>query len=127
MFHLSRYEKLTCLTPHIPENAISENEDTTIARVCFAETIEGCLSSLQHPGIYFVYVPAEYIFENDKHYPSIYEVKDAEINKEIWVTRPVSVKCIGIINAQNYDWTKEHETDRGKVVQFHYPYHWIMK
>ena len=57
IYHLSMVEGLKQLIPKIPECAIEKYEDKQIKRICFSDSIDGCLSSLQQPGLYYVYIP----------------------------------------------------------------------
>ena len=63
--------------------------------------------------------------ETDIHYPTVDEVRDAKINHEVWVMREIKVQCVGVIQTENWDWTKRHNSGRGRVTFFHYPYEWI--
>lgn len=126
LYHLSQDANLSVLTPRVPECAVPAYEDVTTKRVCFSDFIEGCLSALQSlPGVYHVYVPAEDLKEEDIHYPDAYEVRDSKCTHEIWVMKEVKVKRIGSIVTENYDWSKQHNSGRGRVTFFHYPYKWI--
>lgn len=126
LYHLSVDDNLTLLTPRIPECAVSIYEDTSIKRVCFSDYIEGCLSALQDlPRKYYVYVPEEEIQESDIYYPTVDEVRDVKYTHEVWILKEVRVKHIGIIQSFDYDWSKAHNTGRGRIHFFHYPYKWI--
>lgn len=103
-------------------------EDTVTKRVCFSDWIEGCLSSLQDiPRKYFVYVPDENINKNFIYYPSVKDVRDAKYTHEVWILNKIKVKCIGIIQSFDCDWSKRHNTGNGRTTFFHYPYKWIEK
>lgn len=129
LYHLSIYKDLKELTPNIPKCAISMYEDTTIRRICFSDWIEGCLSALQDiPKQYFVYVPLTYENINKKiYYPSVKEVRDSKYTHEVWILDKIKVKCIGIIQSFDCDWSKRHNTGNGRTTFFHYPYKWIEK
>lgn len=125
LYHLSKDDNLTKLTPQIPECAVGIHEDTNTKRVCFSDSIEGCLSALQEiPKQYYVYIPAE---EIDFYTPTVDEVRDAKFTHEVWILQEVKVKCIGVIQSKEYDSAKMHNTGRGRTVFFHYPYEWIEK
>ena len=64
LYHLSQVNNLELLTPKVPECAIPMYEDTKTKRVCFSDSIDGCLSALQSPGKYYVYIPKENIQED---------------------------------------------------------------
>lgn len=128
LYHLSLDETLTTLTPRIPECAVSIYEDTTTKRICFSDFIEGCLSALQDmPRKYCVYVPQDDISNDDIYYPTVKEVRDAKYTHEVWVLKEVKVKCIGVIESMDYDWSKQYNTGRGRTTFFHYPYRWVEK
>lgn len=126
LYHLSLKENLTKLTPKIPECAISMYENTTIKRVCFSDYIEGCLSALQDkPRKYYVYIPKNEISKENIYYPTVDDVRDAKYTHEVWILEEIEVKCIGIIQSFNYDWTKRYNTGKGRTTFFHYPYKWV--
>lgn len=126
LYHLSTTGNLEVLIPKVPECAVETLEDVKTPRICFSDFIEGCLSALQDlPGKYFVYIPDQDIPDSDIHYPTVDEVRDAKINHEVWVMKETRVKCIGIIQTENYDWSKRHNSGRGRVTFFHYPFTWI--
>ena len=128
LYHLSDNNNLTVLTPKVPECAVASYEDVKTKRICFSDIIEGCLSALQDiPKKYYVYVPAEQITEKDIYYPTVNDVRDAKYTHEVWILHEIKVKCIGIIQSETCDWTERHNTGRGRVTFFHYPYKWIEK
>ena len=55
LYHLSSDTNLKLLTPKIPNGAVPEYEEMTTPRVCFSDTIEGCLSAVQIGAIRRVY------------------------------------------------------------------------
>lgn len=122
-YHLSTKPNLTVLTPRIPECAVSIYEDTGTKRVCFSDFIGGCLSALQDlPRKYYVYVPVDNV---EMYKPSVDEVRDAEFTHEFWCLKSITVKCIGIIESFDYTKVEQHNSGRGRVAFFHYPYKWI--
>lgn len=125
LYHLSKDSKLETLTPKIPECAISMYEDIETKRVCFSDSIDGCLSALQTPGKYYVYVPIENIQEESLYYPTVDDVRDAKYTHEVWVLSEVKVKCIGAIKSPNIYTTESHNSGRGRVTVFHYQYEWL--
>lgn len=125
-YHLSTKKNLKYLTPRIPECAVSLYEDVATKRVCFSDSIEGCLSAIQQgPAKYYVYIVAEDPDNFDIHYPTVDEVRDAKFTHEVWILTKVKVKCVGVITCDNWDWKKQHNSGRGRITYFHYPYHWI--
>lgn len=128
LYHLSIDKNLKKLTPRVPECVVSMYEDTVTKRVCFSDWIAGCLSSLQDiPRKYFVYVPDEELDSNELYYPCVKDVRDSKYTHEVWVLKEVKVKCIGIIQSFDCDWTKRHNTGNGRTTLFHYPYKWLEK
>lgn len=128
-YHLSTNPELTELTPRVPECAVGINEDITTARICFAPTIEGCLSALQTlDGYFYVYC----ITDEDKtieiYHPASEEVCDQKITGEVWVLKPVKVTCIGKIHSTDLHEAKEVFVKRyGKYESCHfhkYDWHW---
>lgn len=116
------------LTPKVPECAVSIYEDVVTKRVCFSDFIEGCLSALQDlPRKYYVYVPQDEIEGNSIYYPTVNDVRDAKYTHEVWILNEIKVKCIGVIESLDYNWTEKHNTSRGTTTFFHYPYQWIRK
>lgn len=126
LFHLSENPNIKRLMPKIPAYAVSEFENLTTKRICFSDSIEGCLSALQDmPRKFYVYTP---IKENIPIYtPTVDEVRDAKINHEVWSLKPVKVKCIGTIKSEDYIKATKHNSGRGRVWFYHYPYKWIEK
>lgn len=89
------------LTPRIPLNYFTKNnyEENKTPRVCFAKTIDGCLMGLSKnltDKEFYVHVP-----DPDGYYnvynPTIKEVPDCKITGEVWIKKPVDLKCIGKI------------------------------
>lgn len=128
LYHLSTKKNLKVLTPRVPECALSSHEDVKTERICFSDFIEGCLSSLQDiPNKYYVYVPDQELNESDIHIPTVDEVIDAKYTHEVWVMKEIKVKCIGVIKSEYYDWSKHHNSGRGRTTFFHYQYEWNKK
>lgn len=127
LYHLSTNGNLKVLEPRVPRYAVETHEDVKTKRICFSGFIDGCLSALQDlPNKFYVYVPEREVNETDIHIPTVDEVIDAKCNHEVWVMREIKVKCIGVIQTENYDWTKRHNTGKKqRVTFFHYPYKWI--
>ena len=126
-YHLSEIGNLEVLTPRVPESLVAMWEDNKIKRVCFSDSIEGCLSALQMPGKYYVYTPRDVIHEDFIHYPTVDEVRDAKFTHEVWVLTEVPVKCIGIIETPDIYVKERCDSGRGIVNIFHYDYEWLKK
>ena len=127
LYHLSKVENLELLTPKVPECAIPMYEDTKTKRVCFSDSIDGCLSALQSPGKYYVYIPKENIQEDSIYYPTVDDVRDAKYTHEVWVLSEIGVKCIGIIKCSDMYIKERRNSGRGRVTVFHYDYKWLRK
>ena len=69
-----------------------------VARVCFADRIDGCLYSIFPNGAYdaefYVHVPGNEVKVYSTTKDDVY---DSEITHELWVKEPVEMKCIGKI------------------------------
>lgn len=125
LYHLSKSKNLIKLTPRVPECVVPSYEDSITKRICFSDSIEGCLSAIQEPGEYYVYNIDQKTYENDLYIPSVYDVRDAKYTHEVWILKEVNVKCIGKIKSFNYDSVKYYNSGRGRVAVFHFPYEWI--
>ncbi len=124
LYHVSDKPNLEILTARIPEIGVEENEDMTIKRVCFSNSISGCLSSIGpcKDMLYYVYIPID---KNIPIYkPTVYDVRDSEFTGEIWSFQDVEVKLVGIINTK-FEIFSEYETVRGTVRIPNYTYKWI--
>lgn len=100
VYHLSQTNlNDKTIQPTVPSNYMTKNgyEDGKTKRVCFSTSIDGCLRglSLKCEGMkLFVHVPnGNYNIYN----PSNKEVPDASITGEVWIKKPVKMKCIGQI------------------------------
>ena len=114
LIHLSEDYDLTHLTPTIPRYAIDTIEDMTIPRVCFSNSIEGALKSID--GFagrrLFVYTPTHYV---DIMIPTRKQVSDAIYTGEVWSLATVEVKLIGMIvidDHMGYDRIEDKVLDR---------------
>lgn len=106
-----------------------------VSRVCFSDSIQGCLYSIFPNGAYdadfYVHVPAHdvKVYSTTKD-----DVYDSEITHELWVKEPVEMKCIGKIHVSdvsNKD-TKTITIDSDKVPYNKKKYHkciwnWVAK
>lgn len=91
------------LTPRIPNNYFTKNgyEDNKTPRVCLSKTIDGALMglsmSLKNQKLY-VHIPLNNVKIVQ---PTIKQVPDCQITKEVWATDNVLLKCIGVILVTN--------------------------
>lgn len=100
LYHISADPHLMKLIPRVPETALASFENTLIPRICFGQSIQGCLTSIyQEATKKFIYVyqpdPRKYT-ELVCHIP-FEAVGDAYRTKEVWYTRPVNVIPIAIL------------------------------
>lgn len=101
LFHISMdiKEKTKLFVPRIPER-IYNGENNTIKRICFSDTVHGCMKAIYVP----LFKPETKIMVyrklfdfNDKnliHPNEIYNkgyVKDAKANHEYWYLKPVVI------------------------------------
>ena len=115
LYHISTYKNIEvlskCVPKSIPKGKLKTLENVTIERVCFSETIDGCLSAIC-PSInknLYVYVPID---SNLKPYkPTLKQVFDSKVTNEMWVMDDVPVKCVGILQTMDI---------RGKVMHKNY-------
>lgn len=89
------------IKPRIPDNFMTKHgyEDNKTPRVCFAPSIDQCLMALSQKCKGFelyVHVPED-INKKYVKYPTKKEVPDVDITGEVWITKPVTLQCIGKI------------------------------
>lgn len=100
LYHLSQSNlDGKVLTPRIPSNFLVDNryEDGETKRVCFSNSIDGCLRGMSQnlKGMkLYVHTPEK---ECDVYRPTTKEVPDCKVTGEVWVKKPVKLKCIGLI------------------------------
>jgi hypothetical protein len=105
---------------------VKNDMERYVSRVCFADSIDGCLYSIFPNGAYdadfYVHIPAHEV----KVYSTTKEdIYDSEITHELWVKEPVEMKCIGKIHVSgvsNKD-TKVITIDSDKVPYNKKKYH----
>ena len=77
---------------------VKNDMERYVARVCFADRIDGCLYSIFPNGAYdaefYVHVPGNEVKVYSTTKDDVY---DSEITHELWVKEPVEMKCIGKI------------------------------
>ena len=129
IYHLSTNSNLTKLTPRIPKYAVESCEDISTKRICFAKSIEGCLSALQDiiPETYYVYIPAKNINKYNLYFPTVYDVIDGPSNGEVWILEEVDVICIGKIYCFENPYNRKINTKRGVTYFHHHNYMYIDK
>ena len=118
------------LKPRIPDNYLTRNgyEDNKTPRVCFSETIEGCLSGLsQNIDGWELYVQVP-----DGEYevikPTVKQVPDVNITKERWICSNVDIKCIGKIKVKdNGKPGIKYKYGNNEAELYTWDYEWIAK
>lgn len=134
VFHVSHNKKIKLLKKRIPESIpISKNglsyskEDISIERVCFSLTIDGCLSAIcpiENKNLY-VYIPIDGKIKFLK--PTIKQVFDSKVTKEVWLLNNVKVKCVGIIHATKLINKVKHKNYVKSFTEFVYEWKWVEK
>ncbi len=100
MYHLSQSNlDNKTIQPNIPSNFFTKNgyEENKTPRVCFAPSISKCLRALTQKCedmVLFVHVPDG---KYDVYTPTLKEVPDQNLTGEMWITKPVKLKCIGCV------------------------------
>ena len=122
------------MIPHIPSTIVMgeygdilEMEERETKRVPFSKTISGAFLSINFDGRYeelFLHVPENIddISYEDIVFPTKEQVWDGDYTKEVWVTSPVKMKCIGKMLI-GYDLSKTTWDDWRPSVKFR----WIEK
>ena len=133
LYHLSESNDIKVLHPQIPENGLAMYEELITPRVCFSDSVNGCLSAIQQGGelYYYVYVPV-----NDELkfiIPTKDQVCDAFLTGEVWMLHDVDVKCIGVIKTSgNYNIINRISIinrigKKDTVALYEYDWRWIDK
>ena len=118
------------LKPRIPDNYLTRNgyEDNKTSRVCFSETIEGCLSGLSQNidgWELYVHVPDG---EYEVIKPTIKQVPDANITKERWICSNVVIRCIGKIKVKDNEKPGiKYKYGNNEAELYTWDYEWIDK
>lgn len=127
------------LQPRIPDNFLTQigAEDNKTPRVCFSDSIDGCLIALSRnlKGMkLFVHVADcdESVLRQFRH-PTTEEVPDADITDEVWSLKPVEIKCIGQIQVKKaypkplpYKYTDSDRTQKTAEL-YSWDWEWIYR
>lgn len=107
LFHLSKCNDIKKLIPHIPYKLWHEHEDNYIERICFSDSINGCLRALYANELekFNVYVPSKQV---QVYNPTSHDVLDQEITHEIWGMDEVPVIKIGEISVVSAKCMRTH-------------------
>ena len=147
-FHVSMDTKMNgkTLKPRIPtyltkKGSVSDTykEDSTIPRVCFSPSIEGCLNAIisaqKNLRIVgekmFVYIPekpiSEYKIKTNKEIIKEKLVFDANATGEIWILEPVKLKLYGVIIVDQVKNIRDKPTINGDPhCRCDYKWHWAV-
>lgn len=152
-FHVSRDDNLDgkTLKPRVPNYLTQQEEfdrdkdpyfeETKTPRVCFSNSIEGCLNAMISAGDrvatggdeLYVYIPvkpiSEYKTKLNKDLVKDKDVFDAKSTGEIWILEPVQLKLYGTIMIDQLSNHKAVNTvnKAGKVSRITYKWHWQVK
>lgn len=102
LYHLSTTNmNNSYLTPRIPSNYFTKNgyEDSKTKRVCFSTEIDGSLMGMSRNlegETLYVHEPVD-TSKLKIIKPTLHQVPDSKITKEVWVMDKVKIKCVGII------------------------------
>lgn len=98
------------LTPRVPSNYMTKHgyEEGKTPRVCFSESIYGCLVALGYnipKGTkFYVHEPETYNGLKIKSNSQVVKlIPDAHITKEVWVMEEVKLRATKIIEVTGYD------------------------
>ena len=121
------------LQPRIPNNYFTKNgyEDNKTKRICFAPSIDKALMALSQKCNnmeLYVHIPEDV----DEKYiikPNVKQVPDSKITGEIWITKPVALKCIGKIKVLGDKGLDGHKFKYGNNVAelYDWDWKWIIK
>lgn len=100
-------------------NNVKAGTERRVKRICFSDSINGCIYSIFPSGAYdvdlYVHVPGS---EVTKVYETTQDdIYDSKITHELWVKEPVTMKCIGKIHISGVykDKVKVLEADKDKT------------
>lgn len=117
-------------------------EEYTTPRVCFSNSIEGCLNAIMSAKDrmklagkqIYVYIPEnpidQYKTKSNKMIQKDGDIFDANITNEMWILEPVKVKYIGSIVVDKVITEKKTKMNNNKnntLVKYIYKWHWFHK
>lgn len=113
------------IKPRIPETLYKRFEDYWTPRICFSDSIDGCLSSIcpSDSTELYVYQPYKEALLNSTIWkPTIHMVKDARFNHEYWILNELQLRKVGKIIANKVVEKIHKNSGRGRVTIFKYSY-----
>ena len=131
-FVSSDNKNLKILQPRVPDNYFTKNnyEDNTTKRICFSTSINGCLMGLSQNLKNKEFYVHQAIGDYHIIHPTILQVPDSKITKEVWLLKPTKIKVIGKILVYEDDKKPGHKFTYGdgKVAELYgWKYKWIEK
>lgn len=130
LYHVAvgKHDLVRTFIPRVPESA-NPPEDTITPRICFAESLEGCLSAIGHP-FYYPGKPAlltVWEYDADTRYciPPEYLygkglVMDSLRTREWWVLQPITLtgKYVNLVNFETTPYRIPDESKKQEVIQY---------
>lgn len=130
LYHVAvgKHDLARTFTPRVPESA-NPPEDTITPRICFAESLEGCLSAIGHqfyypgkPELLTVWeydadtrycIPPEYLYDKGL-------VMDSLRTREWWVLQPITLtgKYVNLVNFETTPYRIPDESKKQEVIQY---------
>lgn len=128
LYHVAvgKHDLARTFTPRVPESA-NPPEDTITPRICFAESLEGCLSAIGHPFYYpgkpelltvWEYdtdtrycIPPEYLYDKGL-------VMDSLRTREWWVLQPITLtgKYVNLVNFETTPYRIPDESKKQEIL-----------
>lgn len=130
LYHVAvgKHDLVRTFIPRVPESA-NQPEDTITPRICFAESLEGCLSAIGHafyypgkPELLTVWeydadtrycIPPEYLYDKGL-------VMDSLHTREWWVLQPLTLtgKYVNLVNFETTPYRIPDESKKQEVIQY---------
>lgn len=122
-YHLSHDDSMDFIFPRVPVSR-ALYEESFIPRVCFAPSINLCLTAKEpySPDVFVVYIVDDPEFH--PYFPTETQVPDVERTKEVWSLTPVDVKKVGIIKVLSEKLIKSKQPDISADVLV-YKWRWL--
>lgn len=104
------------LYPRVPASALMDYdnaEDDSTNRICFSPSIDKCLMGLSQNltgRTYYIHIidPSVKVTADMIQHPTADQVPDVKITGEVWIIKPVKMKCIGRIKVLKDDGKPGH-------------------
>ena len=117
-------------------------EEYKTPRVCFSNSIEGCLNAIINDTdrlklageTLYVYTPekpiSEYKHKTNKQILKDGDIFDANITNEMWILEPVNLKYVGsiVVDKVTNEHVKKFANDKNRsIIKYDYKWHWFHK